>query len=190
MKPENQRIALTRRLLQEALLRLLEQKSVRQIAVSELCQEAGINRSTFYKHYGKPEDVLYEISENLVHELLADTLKGKPSYKSDIENLCLSIQKHVNVVSILLKNNISIDIKRFIELFIQDTGARYKKQAVLYDEEELRLLMTFLGYGSTYFIQEWIHSGMKKSPQELASLIYGVAAHGWLGLLEEGNSCD
>lgn len=185
MKAENQRIALTRRLLQEALLRLLNQKKIREITVIELCQEAGINRSTFYKHYGAPEDVLYEISENLVHELLADTLKGEPSYKNDIENLCLSIQKHVDVVSVLLKSNISIDITHFIDLFIKDTGSRYKNLAVQYDAETLHLLMTFLGYGSTYFIQEWIHSGMKKTPQELAALMYSLAPQGWLGILEE-----
>ena len=48
---ENQRIALTKKLLQEGLLRLLETKTLDKISVTVLCRESGINRATFYNHY-------------------------------------------------------------------------------------------------------------------------------------------
>ena len=44
---ENQRITLTKRLLKESLVRLMEAKSLQKISVSELCKDAGINRATF-----------------------------------------------------------------------------------------------------------------------------------------------
>ena len=47
---ENQRITLTKKLLQEGLLRLLEVKTLDNISVTELCRESGINRATFYNH--------------------------------------------------------------------------------------------------------------------------------------------
>ena len=50
-RKENQRITLTKKLLQEGLLRLLETKRLDKISVTELCREAGINRATFYNHY-------------------------------------------------------------------------------------------------------------------------------------------
>ena len=52
-KNENQRIKLTKRLLKESLLKLLTEKNIKKISVSELCQTAGINRSTFYNHYNQ-----------------------------------------------------------------------------------------------------------------------------------------
>ncbi len=58
---QNQRIMLTRRLLKEALLRLLESAPLDKISVTQLCQEAGVNRATFYRHYTSQEDVLQEI---------------------------------------------------------------------------------------------------------------------------------
>ena len=47
----NQRIALTKRLLQEGLIRLLEKKPLDKNSVTELCGESGINQATFYRHY-------------------------------------------------------------------------------------------------------------------------------------------
>lgn len=58
---ENQRIRLTKRLIGDSLIRLMSQKDIRQINVSELCRHAGINRATFYRYYNTPEDVLSEI---------------------------------------------------------------------------------------------------------------------------------
>ena len=57
---ENQRIALTKKLLQEGLLRLLEVKTLDKISVTELCRESGINRATFYNHYTSPQDLRSE----------------------------------------------------------------------------------------------------------------------------------
>ena len=50
-KKENQRITLTKRLLQEALLLMLRDESINKISVRDLCEKAGINRTTFYNHY-------------------------------------------------------------------------------------------------------------------------------------------
>ena len=66
MKQENQRIRLTKRLLQEALLELLENKDLNAIEVSELCRTAGINRTTFYNHYNNVGDLFEELESEFI----------------------------------------------------------------------------------------------------------------------------
>ena len=61
-KKENQRIMLTKQLLQTAFLKLLQLKPIHAISIRELCAEAGINRTTFYYHYGSQYDLLADIS--------------------------------------------------------------------------------------------------------------------------------
>ncbi len=61
-KKENQRIMLTKQLLQTAFLKLLQLKPIHAISIRELCTEAGINRTTFYYHYGSQYDLLADIS--------------------------------------------------------------------------------------------------------------------------------
>ncbi len=53
-KKINMRVAVTKRMLKEGLLRCLETKDLEEITISELCKEAGINRATFYKHFNTP----------------------------------------------------------------------------------------------------------------------------------------
>jgi len=50
----------TARIMDEALLELLEQKDIQFISVKELCEKAGVNRSTFYLHYETIGDLLEE----------------------------------------------------------------------------------------------------------------------------------
>lgn len=66
---DDQRVALTKRLLQEGLLRLLEEKDIDSIHVSELCAESGINRATFYRHYNEPRDILRNMRQNLIRDV-------------------------------------------------------------------------------------------------------------------------
>lgn len=48
---KNQHYQSTHRQIQQALRTLLEQYDLQQITVRQICENAGINRSTFYTHY-------------------------------------------------------------------------------------------------------------------------------------------
>lgn len=71
---ENQRVRITKSLLKDSLLTLLQEKNINHISVREICDKAGINRSTFYKYYGSPYDLLKEIEYEFINntsEILA-----------------------------------------------------------------------------------------------------------------------
>ena len=50
-------------LMDEALLLLLEKKEYDFITVKEICEKAGVNRSTFYLHYETIDELLVETIE-------------------------------------------------------------------------------------------------------------------------------
>ncbi len=60
MNRQDSRYTNTASLMDEALLLLLEQKDFERITVKELCQKAGVNRTTFYLHYENMNDLLEE----------------------------------------------------------------------------------------------------------------------------------
>ena len=62
---EDQRVRLSRQLLRSALIVLLKEKNINKISVREICDAAEINRTTFYKHYGNPYDLLEDIENSL-----------------------------------------------------------------------------------------------------------------------------
>lgn len=55
----------TARLMDQALLLILEKKDLEFITVKEICQKAGVNRSTFYLHYENIADLFNETIEML-----------------------------------------------------------------------------------------------------------------------------
>jgi len=45
--PDNRRVKMTKRLMKEALIDLMDQKPLEKITVTEICKIADVNRSTF-----------------------------------------------------------------------------------------------------------------------------------------------
>jgi len=49
--------------MQSALISLLDKKDFELITIKEICETAGVNRSTFYLHYDNVNDLLQETVE-------------------------------------------------------------------------------------------------------------------------------
>ena len=58
--------------MDEAFLKLLEEKEFAYITVKEICEKAGVNRSTFYLHYETVNDLLAESARYIIDKLIAN----------------------------------------------------------------------------------------------------------------------
>lgn len=54
--------------MDEAFLELIEKKDFSYITVKEICEKAGVNRSTFYLHYETIGDLLTESTEYIIRQ--------------------------------------------------------------------------------------------------------------------------
>ena len=57
--------------MDEALITLLEKKDFEYITIKEICDTAGVNRSTFYLHYENTSDLLKETTHYIIDKHLA-----------------------------------------------------------------------------------------------------------------------
>ena len=57
--------------MDEALITLLEKKDFEYITIKEICDTAGVNRSTFYLHYDNASDLLKETTRYIIDKHLA-----------------------------------------------------------------------------------------------------------------------
>lgn len=67
----------TARMMDQALIELLSKKGFEFITVKEICETAGVNRSTFYLHYETIADLLAETIE-YVEAQYGDAFKDIP----------------------------------------------------------------------------------------------------------------
>lgn len=165
---ENRRVALSRQMLQKALLRLLAGKSIHEISVAELCREAGVNRSTFYRLYSIPAEVMEEILRNMISEISADYLftEGKR-----IENTLKTYQyiyDHREVFRAILPN-----CGNRVYAMLEEMYSRMfrKEYGTIESEEKSRLMIAFLLAGGLTFTSRWLESEPPVPPEEVAELL-------------------
>lgn len=66
--------------MDESFLELLEKKSFAYITVKEICEAAGVNRSTFYLHYETVNDLLDESVEHMNRQFLAHMARDTEAF--------------------------------------------------------------------------------------------------------------
>ncbi|MGN0971128.1 MAG: TetR-like C-terminal domain-containing protein [Aristaeellaceae bacterium] len=184
MKKENQRVALTRRLLKESLLRLLADKDIQAITVTELCAEAQINRCTFYKHYGCTEDVLEDIERSVVADLEALWLCNGPqkdwTLNRRVAALCHYLREHAALMKLLCRNSDTDSGFANKVLNAAHVRALYELElSCVSDPESRQLFITFLANGTYHMVRQWLLEDSPKTPEEMGELVYRIATRGW-----------
>lgn len=154
---ENQRIMLTKRLIKESLIRLLAAKNIYKISVRELCDDAGINRSTFYKYYGSQYDVLTEMESELLKHIQEALGAASKDPVHQIETICSYLEENADIVRLLTNNNIDPDFPGKLFNLPQIRMMLDKQLGSRYDPESLDYAFTFMTSAGYFLIREWIN---------------------------------
>ena len=180
---ENQRIALTRRLLQEGLLRLLEHEKLEHISVTALCKEAGINRATFYNHYTSPTALLREMEKQLVSELtqITKTPASIEDIAHQMEQYCIKLKANAKLVAILVRYHADRDLEEIVvSLAAHYSNNRLDMNKTRMDADTTHLVSTFLYSGCYALVQEWLLRDINKTPKEIAELALSIISKEYL----------
>lgn len=179
MKDE-QRVALTKRLLREGLLRILQNKDIDKVNIKELCEESGINRATFYRHYEIPKDILREIRYEIFEEVktIAENDNAEKNPLRWLKDTCGYFYSNAATLNILFKTRTDDEFIEFLndvysKYFVELVDAAHRKDI---DEDGVRLAAYFYASGIYCMIRQWLVEPINKSPNEVAELIYKFAA--------------
>lgn len=171
---ENQRIRLTKTLLKNALLALLEKKPIERIAVSEICAQAQVNRTTFYKYYGSQYDLLAEIEkdhfEKLEEALSESGGNGEDALYRVLEAL-LDDQKSYRILTGVLPD------RDFSEKLFNLPTIRRKIDAAIpetFPETEREQVRLFFYQGGSAVIRDWLNRDERESPKKLSAFLNGI----------------
>lgn len=102
MNKQESKYQKTALLMDEALLLLLENKDYDRITVKELCEKAGVNRTTFYLHYESMNDLLEE-TVAMINKRFTGSLSGID--KGDHSKEVLTSEKYLRPYLELIKEN-------------------------------------------------------------------------------------
>jgi len=181
----DQRVLVTKRLLREALLELMKEKTISKITPTELCRKAGINRNTFYAHYRAPEDVLREIEDEFLTEC-QQSFDESLNYES-IEQLvteCVAIFiKYADICTIIFsENSDSRGLEQLVNMARAKSSEEWKRAGLPENDIEREFFHRYCTAGTVSVIREWIKNGMRESPQRMADVLAGLNHGALLGI--------
>ena len=172
---DNQRTRLSKKLFQNAILELLEEKGgIEKISVRELCARAELNRSTFYAHYAEPREVLQEAEDEILAETAAHIRKiGEQMTgggKEFISSFLRYVRDNDRVFRVLLVTAADPAFKsRFMQLSLLSL---FQHMQLTMDNEKQQYIYSYLLNGSFGVLTQWIRSDYAAAVPELVELLF------------------
>lgn len=167
----NRRTRMTKLLIKTALFEILEKKDISKISVKELCEEADINRTTFYLHYAQPEDVLHEAEEDALNDLMEDLKRLSPSIST--KEFLIEFFRKIRIEKETYKILFS---QPGVNPFVQGLKNGILNSAtVLIKKTELPdYFSEFILSGNLALIKKWLDNACDISEEKMADLIYDI----------------
>lgn len=171
----------------KALLSLLEKKPFEYITIRELCEEAGVNRSTFYLHYENTGDLLKETTSYMLDHFASyfpvdmDSITSK--YAScDLWDLNFINDEYLHPYLSFIKENQRMFSAVLSQPTTFDSHSIFQKlfdrifNPILdrfhYPRETQRYVMMFYLNGVTAIITEWLKDSCQTSIEDLSTIIH------------------
>ena len=183
----DRRSARTDKLLKDALIKLMNEKGFEKISVKDLTEEADINRATFYLHYKDKYDLLEQFEKKILmemNEIKENIAKNYPNnfiLPSDKERLSpvfvfvySYIKENAAFMKVVLGPNGDLRFQMQIKNFIEDSFAENMAIYHKIDKAYLKYVATVASSAQLGVIQKWLSTGMKETPEELASIVSEV----------------
>lgn len=176
----DRRSRMTREMIKNALVELLQQQHISRISVKQLCEKADINRSTFYAHYSSPQGALDAITSEVLANLnnyIAgfDGDSNVPINARILSEILEYARQNAGVFKVLVSENCSFEIKAAIlNISAIMDGPVYSKLGLRQKE----YVIEFFINGCVSLLKKWLNDDMPESPQEMAQLILALLNSG------------
>ncbi len=169
-----------------ALISLLKKKSFQFITVSEICNLAGVNRSTFYLHYENIGDLLEETLKYLIDKFVSyfgvDSVEFVNNIsKCEPENLVFINEGYLTPYLTYIRENKEVFVtalangksfgfekiyKRMYEHIFNPILDKFN-----YPQQYRPYVMMYYLNGITAIVNEWIRNDCNKTIEEISQII-------------------
>ena len=178
--------------MDEAFLTLLERKDFAYITVKELCETAGVNRSTFYLHYETMADLLTESVSHMNEQFLAHMKKDTDAFVTKMRDCPLDelylitpeylnpylgyIEKHKRLFRTAMEKAVVLRMdKSYNGLFRHVFTPILDRYGV--PQKDRSYLIAFYLHGLMAIISEWLKNNCADSVSYIIDMIQQCVKH-------------
>ena len=172
--------------MDEAFLTLLEKKDFAYITVKEICEAAGVNRSTFYLHYETMVDLLSESVSHMNEQFLTYMKKDSQTFVTKLRDCPLDelylitpeyltpylgyIEQHKRLVRTARENAAVLGMdKSYDRMFHHVFTPILDRYGI--PQQDRRYIMAFYIQGLMAIISEWLRNDCADSIAYVVDMI-------------------
>lgn len=176
----NQRYRDTETRMEAAMLHLMERMDFEEITITTLCQEAEVNRSTFYAHFSDMAEMLDTMETTLGQELLNRYTSFTPPGQGSRQVLSLAslgpflehIRQHRFFYGVILRTRKTFPIEQGQERLLEDVIRPACLRAGIDRQEDIDYYLIYFEAGLSMILKHWVETGCAKEIDQLARTIH------------------
>lgn len=157
---------LTKQAIASSLAKLLQEQSISQITVKDICAGCGVNRQTFYYHYQDIYDLLFWYLKRSIADYFRESNLNPMDLSGYVHALFDFCKKNARIVRHAYNpaNRILYEtaFRDATEPILLLRVAGYENSHLV-SKDDLDLLISFYAFSASSLLFRWIESGMPDS---------------------------
>lgn len=151
----------------DSLLILMETNDFQNITVGEIVKKAGVNRSTYYRHFDKKEDVILYFLDNISKDILEWENGKKLDFKEHLIKVYEHYYKHKKQMLTIYNSGLSTLFLDILKKYLGADEHKDKQISVQYD------IAFHIGGTFNHFLL-WFSRDMIDTPEVMAKYTLDV----------------
>lgn len=173
----DRRVKYTQMVLKESLLEILKERPIERVTVKEICDRADINRSTFYVHYGSPQELLDSITKEMYDEIMQKK-RDFTDIKGYMSQICEIMYEYRDLMLVIIRAGNMATMFQIADLWKEDFMKGFDSLGLPREQKEVIFL--YITCGAFSVIVSWAIGGFKMPLEKLADEVYRLT----LGAIE------
>jgi AcrR family transcriptional regulator len=172
--PHEKQVARTKNWIFEALMFLLESEPYEKISISEICEKAGVARSSFYRNFTGKDDIILQYLRVILTDCMLKIVRLKKRDKKQTFSLTLPVLQIAGQAGNLKKlfdHGLSFLLLRYFEDWIDAMISQCAKNLSKREALVFRYTVTFLTGGVLSTIVDWIKHDLPINETELKGFL-------------------
>ncbi len=170
-KADGRRVRMTKMLLKNALIDIMKNKSIHLVSIKEICEEADVNRSTFYRHYNTQYDLYDEIIDDISNDI-GSIYQNDLTTVEFLTKVLEYIESKRDTFLVILSDNGKVTLG---EAFVLFTGRFMDHNNT---SELVTYVMEFIAAGFTSTVWSWLKKENRRPASDVARMLHNLMMHG------------
>lgn len=185
----DRRVIKTKRAIQKAFAKLLSEKNINDITVSDIAATADINRKTFYNYYAGIYEVVDEIENNIVRRF--DEAVTEIDLRNNVNTPYMVFDKITSIINTdmdffgyLMNMNYNVSLSTKLVGLLKDKTRSILVQYLDLPAERMELMLEFVISGIVAVYSKWFNSDRTQPIEAISADISELCFKGVNGFLD------